>query len=430
MSFLITELIQNSISHNETGQTVPAGQAPRGVYFETEHFDDVCWYIKNHYDDPNLIQGRATIFATDKFGEFLSKKTLDQLVFRIKRSSISKKFIALSFNLILHTYFSDIIGDTSENATTGYQVQYNSAISDISKNIPTRYQVQCIDLSNNGEFVFYSNWNSLIRLDHNLKHLENWNIPDKFDRQNKGISAEIQQATSILGLQKNPSIDDIKSAFRKNLLQVHPDVNRDDPYASDKTRAVVEAYEILTRGMQNQENLKSDKEFIQIQLPFQGDSITATQMEVGTDNLYVGCYSGKLYLLMRNGKSRLIYDSHAPIRKIRGFGKYLYVVSNQFWDILLDEILVNRIEGNFGFERIIFEKECNAVMVNHKYIRLYSPGGIVFAEITIKENISDVFMSNQKLLVITGKKSYIFSVKPPTDYRGLTSNNLYLPSYM
>ena len=41
MSFVITDSVQNSISHIDTGRTVPAGQAPRGVYFEIEHYDDI-----------------------------------------------------------------------------------------------------------------------------------------------------------------------------------------------------------------------------------------------------------------------------------------------------------------------------------------------------------------------------------------------------
>jgi hypothetical protein len=359
-----------------------------------------------------LWHGKSTIFITDRFGEFLGKKTLDHLVFRIKRSpKSSQQFLALSFNLRLHYY------SNSGNCT----------IRDISENIPTRYHVQCIDLSDNGEFVYYSDWNSIIRLDRNLNPLITWKIPDKFIRHDKASPPAVRQALSILELPKNPSAEEIKSAFRKKLLRVHPDINADDPNASDKTRAVVEAYEVLTRGSQNQYEIESDKQFIQIQLAFEGDSVTATQIKPGTEGLFVGCYSGRLYLLNQSGRSQLVYDSHAPIRKIKESGKYLYVVTDHFWDILSDGIVINRIEGSFRLERIVFDGCCNAVMSNRKSVRLYSPGGIAFAEVNFRDNISDVFMHKQKLRVLTGKKSYIFSIQPPTDYKMLADSELYLP---
>ena len=325
MSFVITNLIQNSISHVDTGQTVPAGQAPRGVYFETEHYNDVCWYIKNHYDDPNLSYGSSSIYVTNRFGEFLEEKKLDHLVFRIKRSSTSQHFLALSFTLRLYSYFP-----SSGNYT----------VRDISENIPTRYHVQSIDLSDNSEFIFYSNWNTIIRLDHNLKFLETWSIPDQFSRENDAPSPVRQQALSKLGLSKNPSMEEIKYAFRKNLLRVHPDINKTDPYASDKTRAVVEAFEVLTSGTETKDEIKSKGQMFQFSFAFEGNSITATQSKFGTEDLLIGCYSGRLYLLMRNGRSNLICNSHAPIRKIVECGRYLYVVSDHFWDILSDGILV------------------------------------------------------------------------------------------
>jgi hypothetical protein len=412
MSFTIAALVQDSISLIETGKTVAAGQAPRGIYFETEHFDNDCWYIKNQYDDPNLVYGKSTISITDRFGNFLGKKTLDHLVFRIKRSSISQQFLALSFNLRLH-YYSSPSG--------------NCTIRDISENIATRYHVQCIDLSDNNECVFYSNWNSIIRLDNNLEPLKTWKIPGKFIRQNKASSPEVRQALLLFELPPKPSIEEVKSTFHKKLLKVHPDIKRDDPYATDKTRAVIEAYEVLTRGTKNQYENELDMQLIQIKFAFEGDSVTAIQTKAGTENLFVGCYSGRLYLLERNGKSKLIYDSHAPIRKIKESGKYLYVISDYFWDILSDRILINRIEGLFRGVGFVLDEDCNAVMSNRKKVRLYSPGGIAFAEVNFRDNIADVFMHNHKLRVITGKKSYFFSIQPPTDYKMLGEGNLYLP---
>lgn len=50
----------------------------------------------------------------------------------------------------------------------------------------------------------------------------------------------------VLGVNKNASADEIKSAFRKKAKQFHPDLNKDDPSAADKFKEAQEAYSILS----------------------------------------------------------------------------------------------------------------------------------------------------------------------------------------
>lgn len=50
----------------------------------------------------------------------------------------------------------------------------------------------------------------------------------------------------VLGIDKNASTDEIKSAFRKKAKQYHPDLNKDDPTAADKFKEAQEAYEVLS----------------------------------------------------------------------------------------------------------------------------------------------------------------------------------------
>lgn len=49
----------------------------------------------------------------------------------------------------------------------------------------------------------------------------------------------------VLGVSKNASDAEIKSAFRKLAKKYHPDLNKDDPSATEKFKEVQEAYEVL-----------------------------------------------------------------------------------------------------------------------------------------------------------------------------------------
>lgn len=50
----------------------------------------------------------------------------------------------------------------------------------------------------------------------------------------------------ILGVEKDASEADIKSAFRKLAKKYHPDLNKDDPQAAEKFKEAQEAYEVLS----------------------------------------------------------------------------------------------------------------------------------------------------------------------------------------
>ena len=50
----------------------------------------------------------------------------------------------------------------------------------------------------------------------------------------------------VLGVDKNASEQDIKSAFRKKAKEFHPDLNKDNPDAADKFKEAQEAYSVLS----------------------------------------------------------------------------------------------------------------------------------------------------------------------------------------
>ena len=54
-----------------------------------------------------------------------------------------------------------------------------------------------------------------------------------------------QNYYEILGVDKNASADEIKSAYRKLAKKYHPDLNKYNPEAATKFKEINEAYEVL-----------------------------------------------------------------------------------------------------------------------------------------------------------------------------------------
>ncbi len=49
----------------------------------------------------------------------------------------------------------------------------------------------------------------------------------------------------ILGIKRESSIDDIKTAYRKLAKKFHPDKNEGDKFFEDRFKEIQESYEIL-----------------------------------------------------------------------------------------------------------------------------------------------------------------------------------------
>jgi curved DNA-binding protein CbpA len=55
----------------------------------------------------------------------------------------------------------------------------------------------------------------------------------------------LSECYRLLGIPRNATLDDIKVAYRRLARKYHPDINQNDPSASDKFRQVQEAYKML-----------------------------------------------------------------------------------------------------------------------------------------------------------------------------------------
>src|SRR5262245_51980999 len=66
-----------------------------------------------------------------------------------------------------------------------------------------------------------------------------------FMSRDNGPMATATDYYGLLGVARNATDEQIRSAYRKLARQYHPDVNKDDG-ASDKFKQITEAYEVLS----------------------------------------------------------------------------------------------------------------------------------------------------------------------------------------
>jgi curved DNA-binding protein CbpA len=412
MPFTIENLVVNSVDHIGTIDSVPAGQAPRGVYFQIDHYEDACWYTKNHYADPDLKRGAASISVTTYFGDWSEKAELEHLVFRIKRATKSAHFAALSFTLKLYVY------------SPGFTCV---AAGNLPERIADRYLIRCIDVSADGSRIYYSYNGRLVYLDRSLKIVGTWESPPRQARIPERAPEYNIEALTILGLRGHPNNDDLRTAYRKRLFEVHPDKNPHDPLANEKTRAVISAFESLTSSKFRDGNMQFhdqiQMEFASIRFPAFRDEATATHIISDTNDMYIGCYSGQCYLIRNNEAHSFLHDCGSPIRAIKEVGRYLYLVSDEFFDVLMGGKCIARFTLADRFAKLRWGSK-SGMEVSSRKLRLFDLDGSLLAQIESKDNIADAYLAGDRLKIVTAKKAYLFSVQSSSGDEYLANGDL------
>ncbi|MEN9524016.1 MAG: hypothetical protein RL536_85, partial [Candidatus Parcubacteria bacterium] len=170
--FSIKLFKEASVQFLKTGKRVQAGVAPRGTYFQIDHYKDTCWYIKNNYIS-GIEKGSAKISITNKMGELINSIELDHLIFKAKRANNSDCFIAISYDLKLYLYSPTLELITSKK---------------LSRKLDDRYRLKEVDISPIGDLVIVAIDNELIFYDKELKEIKN--IATSIEKNTKSYKTE------------------------------------------------------------------------------------------------------------------------------------------------------------------------------------------------------------------------------------------------
>jgi outer membrane protein assembly factor BamB len=197
LPFSINLFKEASVQLIKIGKSVQAGIAPRGTYFQVDHYNDACWYIKNNYIS-GLEKGSAKISITNKYGELINSVDLDHLVFKAKRASNSNYFVVISYDLKLYLYSPTLNLISSKK---------------LLKKLDDRYRLKEVDISPTGDLVVVAIDNGLILYDKELKEIKDIaTLTEKntksYHTENFVLEIEYDGRDNISALQIN-DIDDM-----------------------------------------------------------------------------------------------------------------------------------------------------------------------------------------------------------------------------
>jgi len=303
-------------------------------------FKDIGWnyqgvinrkqiYVKRVYDQDTSEYDKTLFVIRNPDSNATESVELNHKIIDFDSSQKVNKFIFLTEDLKLFLF--------SMNEGIANSI-------DLSHLTNNKNYVRSINISDSGEYILYTIEDTVYLLNAELKQIGSWTTPIeegwelRNDEHDRADNPEIQDALRCLDLDiiDKPQNENIKKAYKKRLLECHPDLNPNDPLAKEKTRGVIKAYETLTgedARLVFQEEPNSEYYFklideykmdipevgsINISFGYVGsgkDWIYASYVSENAERIYLGCYSGKVYCITKGGTVKKIYNCNETVKK-------------------------------------------------------------------------------------------------------------------
>lgn len=308
---------------------------------------------------------------------------------------------------------------------------------DLKSFTDNKYEIRCIDVSPEGNFLLFSHINKAYLLNLNLNIIAAWKTPitkpsgDGWEKRTSSElidSTEIDKNLSILGLSGKLDYSEIKKRFKKLVLELHPDRNP-DPMAGERLKQIISAYEYLTgESVEDFFKESDDGEFYykvfsknEYKVPNSDISFTleigsmsksedwiyATYLDYKARNIYLGCYSGKIYGLSKDGIVDVIIDCHNPARFIKKHDAYFFIETDFYLYFVKDNTYLNHVK--IQNEKIYYLDDY-LMLKSRNEIKFYSFDGNYISSAKFKNNISDIYITRNGLNLSTSNKTYELSI--------------------
>jgi hypothetical protein len=271
---------------------------------------------------------------------------LEHVAYRIGTHPVAQAFTTMSPDLEIAVY------DLSGHRLGGYNIP---CFGDL-KSDEDKYKVRCVSASHNGTLHLYTSVHQATLLDDRWAKV--WvvqtpaapgyqkRIQKTEDDADVAARSALIDAVRVIGVSPSSSRAEIKRAYRSLAMRCHPDKNPGDELALERMKAINAAYEVLsgesaTKAWDTEQEVeiyyRSIKQWsvdvggvgrlnfeISMVGPGQDWIYAAAFNELGT-MVYLGCYSGRIFILDLQSNVISTLHAHETVLSIVPLGTTLLI---------------------------------------------------------------------------------------------------------
>jgi hypothetical protein len=418
-------------------QKVPVAERPDPAFRHIYPTNDGLTLIDDLGNAEEFAGAPAAAMCFDREGSCLASRPLLHGVYRTDVNALGRGFASMSKECVVHAYGDDIspmIETAMREAPEVLALQKRLSIIDeeLHRHLrcvslahdQSRYLVTGVDeawcMTPGGEAI----WS--VR----LPFAEGWNqVAASSDRYD--TSQEIHRALDFMELSLPVSPDDVKRRYRQLAKRYHPDVNRDDPNAESRMKALGAAVETLTgldtsmlpeddgpRFYREQDQFETSVDGMQFTVSVgvgggeadAADWIYAATFAGQKSGAYLAGYSGRVVEVDGAGEAVRAYDIGAVPRRIIDTGDYLYFLTDTRLYILRGELLCGIIDTADGGDLIVGQTGFG--LLEKKRFRWFREDGIYLGSVVSKNPIRRAYHGRDGLVIETRQRRAIVRGAP------------------
>ena len=379
----------------------------------------------------------AAALRYNRKGALEVRQPLKHGVYRLSANPLGQGFIALSKAAVVHAYGDDLallfetaLRDAPEIAAA----RKRFAIADDQ----LKNHVRCVALSASMDRYLFTIVDQAWCIGTDGHGLWGAQLPIKEEWTRLaepsdviGTTAEVSHALEVLGLSIPFSPEDVKTRYRQLAKQWHPDLNPDDPAATERMQALTAAAQLVTgisgSALPMYAGATYGKELQREAFDVGNQRVTVTMsMEVseihaadwiyaanfgGTaNNVFLAGYSGRVVALSGDGTPLRVYDIGAVPHQIIDTDDYLYLLTDTRLYVLRDDSLCALVDIYEGGDLLMAQTGFG--LLESKRLRWFSEDGAYRGSILSKDPIRRVYFSQEGLTVETRTRRAIIQGPP------------------
>lgn len=423
------EIRDNNVWKIHSIEKTPNQEKPDPAFRKLHPLDDGILFIDDLGNSELSPNHPVAILKFNKNGIKQKEAPLEHDIYRLGINPLGSGFICMSREGVVHAYDNNINRILETSIINSPEINSLRKRFNIDDEALKNY-IRTISLSYDRSRYLYTGVDEAWCIDLEGNWLWGVKLPIKEGREKVvensekyGTSEEVMQALNTLEMTLPFTPEELKGKYRSLAKKWHPDLNPNNPSATDKMKEITNAVELLTgidsnalptytksTFMQKSSEHKLSKDgveftsFIGIQASesFASDWIYASSFAGKNNNVYLAGYSGRIIQLDSNGTPIRAYDIGAVPYKIIDTGDYIYFLTDTRLYVLRKNALIALVDVLEAGELIMAQTGFG--LLQKKHFEWFTDSGKRIGGIVTKNPIRRVYYSPNGMIVETRQR--------------------------